>query len=130
MMRLWVTALSALLLLGAGPARAAGFDAIVIDDNLNGAKGDGSYAVGQGPTEREARRVAMSNCTLGGNVACTVKLTYRQCGAYAASSTRSGSGTAATQAAATAAALASCGASSCKLVVADCVEAPLRPPSR
>ena len=118
-----------LLLLAAGPAHAAGFDAIAIDSNIGKAQGNGDYAVGQAGTEREARRIAMSNCTAGGNVACTVKLAYRQCGAYAAAAPRfSGKGTGATEQAATDAALKSCGHASCKLVVADCVDTPLRPP--
>ncbi len=120
----------ALLALAGTPvaALAAGYDAIVIDDNVAGAPGNGDYAVGSGPTVQEAQRVAMSNCTLGGNVACKLQLTYQHCGAYAASPARAGTGRGNDMPAATAAALASCGSSACRLVVADCVDTPLHPP--
>ena len=72
----------------------------------------------------------MSNCVLGGNVACTLKLTYQRCGAYASNGRVSGTGTADGMDGAAAAALASCGDKTCRLVVADCVDRPLRPPRR
>lgn len=120
--------LAALLLLAAMPVRAAVFGVIVIDDNLNGARGNGAYAVGQAGTVKEARRVAMSNCTLGGNVACTIKLTYPRCGAYVASAERGEAAAGDTLQAAIEAAREACGLKSCKLIVADCVDLPLRPP--
>lgn len=125
-------AVAALLVLavGAGQARAATFGAIVIDDDTGGASGDGDYAVGQASTAKEAQRIAMSNCVLGGNVACTLKLIYQRCGAYASSKRVSGTGMADSLDQASAAALASCGDRACRLVVADCVNQPLRPPPR
>lgn len=113
-----------------GQARAATFDAIVIDDDTGGAGGNGDYAVGQASTAKEAQRIAMSNCVVGGNVACTLKLTYQRCGAYASNGRASGKGTADGMDQAVAAALASCGDKTCRLVVADCVDRPLRPPPR
>ncbi len=116
------------LVLGSGPVLAASYGAIAIDDDLRGARGNGDYAVGNGPTVAEARRIAMSNCTLGGNVACVVKLTYPRCGAYASSHRSAGTGVGQSKQEATAAALASCGGGACHLVVADCVDEPLQPP--
>ena len=112
----------------AGPARAATYDAIAIDDDVGGARGNGDYAVGQGSTAKQARRIAISNCRAGGNVACTLKLTYRRCGAYASSGRTFGTGIGGSMDQATAAALASCDEEACRLVVADCVGSPLRPP--
>ncbi len=86
------TALAMLLLLAPMAVHAASFDTIVIDDNMGGAGGNGDYAVGQGLTRQEAERIAMSNCTSGGNKACKIKVTYQQCGAYASSARTSGIG--------------------------------------
>ncbi len=125
--RVWTALLVALALVPVA-ALAASFDTIVIDDNLGGAKGNGDYAVGQGASSREAERIAMSNCTFGGNVACKVKLTYQQCGAYASSARTSGTGVGSTLARASAAALSTCQDKTCRVVIADCVDQPLSPP--
>ena len=122
------TALIVALSITSGEALAARYDAIAIDDDIGGASGNGAYAVGQGPTKHEASRIAMSNCSLGGKLACAVKLTYDRCGAYASSHQTAGTGTGISLQAATSAALASCRDTSCHLVIADCVDAPLRPP--
>ena len=111
------------------PAPPVGYDAIAIDDNLRGAGGNGAYAVGEGSTAEEAQRIALSNCTAGGNRACTLKLTYQPCGAYASSRQTAGTGTGDDMGAAIrAAALAVCGDRACRVVVADCVDVPLQPP--
>ena len=117
-----------LLLLAPMPVHAASFDTIVIDDNICGARGNGEYAVGQGASRQEAERVAMNNCTLGGNKACKVKITYQQCGAYASSPRTSGTGLGSTMDQASVVALASCRDQTCRVVIADCVDRPLNPP--
>lgn len=129
MLKLW-SALAMAMALPLAPlaAQAASFDTIVIDDNLGGAKGNGDYAVGQGPTRKEAERIAMSNCTLGGNKACRIKITFQHCGAYVSSPRTSGTGLGATMDQASAAALATCHDQTCRVVIADCVNQPLNPP--
>ena len=122
------TTLAMVLLLTPMAVRAASFDTIVIDDNMGGAKGNGDYAVGQGASRQEADRIAMSNCTLGGNKACRVKITYQQCGAYASSPRTSGTGLGPTIDQASSAAMATCHDQTCRVVIADCVGRPLTPP--
>ena len=122
------TALTMALSLAPMASHAASFDTIVIDDNIGGAKGNGDYAVGQGATRQEAERIAMSNCTLGGNKACKIKVTYQQCGAYASSARTSGTGLGPTMDQASAAALATCRDQTCRVVIADCVDQLLNPP--
>ncbi len=127
--RLWTLLVIALSMAPvAAVAVAASFDTIVIDDNLGSAKGNGDYAVGQGASRREAEQIAMSNCTLGGNVSCKIKVTYQQCGAYASSGRTGGSGVGPTMPQASAAALSMCGDQTCRVVVADCVDQSLSPP--
>lgn len=125
--RVW-TLLAITLSMAPVAAVAASFDTIVIDDNLGSAKGNGGYAVGQGASRRDAERIAMSNCTLGGNVSCKIKVTYRQCGAYASSARAGGAGVGPTMTRASAAALSRCGDQTCRVVVADCVGRSLNPP--
>ncbi len=122
------TALAMVLLLTPMAVRAASFDSIVIDDTMGGAKGNGDYAVGQGASRQEAERIAMNNCTLGGNKACRVKVTYQQCGAYASSARTSGTGLGPTMDQASTAAMATCHDQTCRMVIADCVDRPLTPP--
>ena len=122
------TALAIGLLLAPMVVHAASFDTIVIDDNMGGAKGNGDYAVGQGVTRQEAERIAMSNCTSGGNRACKIKVTYQQCGAYAAAARTSGTGLGPTMDQASATALATCHDQTCRVIIADCVDQPLNPP--
>ena len=109
-------------------AGATSFDTIVVDDNLGSAKGNGDYAVGQGASRQEAERIAMSNCTQGGNLSCKVKVTYRQCGAYASSVRAGGAGVGRTITEASAAALSMCQDPACQVVIADCVGQSLNPP--
>lgn len=123
-----VCGVSVMTAFGTSPLLAATYDAIAIDDNIAGARGNGDYAVGQGSTASEAQHIAMSNCTAGGNVACKIQLTYQQCGAYASSHQKAGTGVGSDMRSAIAAALSSCRDGACKLVVADCVDAPLSPP--
>ena len=70
----------------------------------------------------------MGNCRLGGHVACAVRVTFRQCAAYAASRTASGTGIGADIPDAADRARAACGDAACRLVVADCVASSLLPP--
>ena len=121
--------LLALAILASVPAHAqpAFFNAIAVDDNVAGAPGDGSYGLGQGSTAAEAERIAMGNCRLGGHVACAVKVTFRQCAAYAASRKASGTGIGANVPDAADRARAACGHAACQLVVADCVASSLLP---
>ena len=115
----------ALAALAAVPVQAppVTFNAIAVDVDVAGARGDGSYGLGQGPTAR----IAMSNCRLGGHVACEVKITFRQCAAYAASRMTSGTGTGTSIPDAAERARAACGDAACQLVVADCVASSLLP---
>ena len=53
---------------------ALAFDSIVIDDTMGGARENGDDTVGQGASRQEAERIAMGNCTLGGNKACRVEV--------------------------------------------------------
>lgn len=108
-------------------AQPSTFDAIAVDNDVAGAAGDGSYGLGQGSTAAEAARIAMSNCRLGGHVACEVKITFRQCAAYAASRMTSGIGVGAGMPEAADRARGACGEPACQLVVIDCVTSSLLP---
>ena len=121
--------LLAVTLLASLPAQAqpATFNAIAVDSDVAGAPGDGSYGLGQGSTAAEAAAIAMSNCRLGGHVACKVELTFKQCAAYAASQAASGVGTGPNIPEAADRARAACGEATCRLVVADCVASSLLP---
>ena len=123
------TLLLAMALLTASSAQAqpATYNAIAVDSDLAGALGDGSYGLGQGSTEAEAAAIAMSNCRLGGHVACKVELTFKQCAAYAVSRAASGVGTGANIPEAADRARAACGDAACRLIVADCVASSLLP---
>ena len=125
--RVW-TSLAITLSMAPVAAVAASFDTIVIDDNLGSATGNGASAVGQRASRRDAQRIAMSNFTLRGNISCKVKVTYRQCEAYASSARTGGTGVGPTMTRASAAALSKCGDQTCRVVVADCVGQPLNPP--
>lgn len=92
-----------------------------MDDN----EGDASagYGVGYGTSRDAAAKEALKECksaNQGGS--CKVVVKYDQWGAYAANKTHFGVGWGKSEAEAEARrkALSECGASSCKIVVADC----------
>jgi hypothetical protein len=100
------------------PARADGWGAISVD--LAKAERDPSYGIGGGDSEDEAVGNAQKFCKEAGGSMCKMVVTYRQCGAYAASHTGGGWGREATKKTAEAKAISGCDADDCKLVVSDC----------
>ena len=110
--------LIALPLLGALPARADDWGALSID--LKKVDRDPAYGIGGGDTEDEAVGNAQKFCKESGGTACKSVVTYRQCGAYAASRTGGGLGRDATKKTAEAKAISGCDADDCKMVVSDC----------
>ena len=110
--------LAAFSLAGSLPARAEGWGAISVD--LHEADRDPAYGIGGGDSEDEAVGNAQKFCKDSGGNACKSVVTYKQCGAYAASRSGGGWGKDATKKTAEAKAISGCDADDCKLVVSDC----------
>ena len=102
-------------------AHAATIDAIAVDDDTSTSGGDAGWGTGEGDTEKEAKDMALKNCAKHGNKGCEVVLTYKQCGAYASSRKKYGTGTGPSKDVARAKAMEDCGNDKCKVVVSDCV---------
>jgi hypothetical protein len=78
------------------------------------------YGTGNGATKEEAEKNAQKFCTEAGGKECSVKISYQQCGAYAASAQSSGKGVGETKKTAEDQAMSDCKDSDCKIVVSDC----------
>lgn len=100
---------------------ASAWGAIVVDHDYGEDPEDSGYVMvaNHQRTREAARSEAMSTCEENGDN-CEVVLAFRKCGAYAASKTRFGVGSAKTLKQAERRALASCNGAGCRVVVSDC----------
>jgi hypothetical protein len=121
MRRLMTAGLLAMSMGLAHTSSALAWGAIVVDHDYGEDPEDSGYVmVAQHQRTREtATSEALSTCQENGDH-CEVVLTFRQCGAYAASRTRFGVGSAATLKQAERRAVAACGGPGCRVVVSDC----------
>jgi hypothetical protein len=118
--------LTASLVLAASLALASSgaawsWGAIAVDDSY----GDEPSGVGYGfateaSSRQEASTGALEVCRSEGNTECKVMLTFKTCGAYAASHTRYGTAVGATLTAAEKRALTECDGADCIIVVSGC----------
>lgn len=118
--RLAAAAVAAFISLAhAAPVLAWG--AIVVDHHYGEDPDDSGYVMltQKHPTPDIATSEALLACRDNGDD-CEVVLTFRQCGAYAASRTNYGVGAAASRRQAERRALAHCKAAGCRVVVSDC----------
>jgi hypothetical protein len=108
-----------LTIVSAGSALAVG--AIAVDDYYDEDPSEAGYGIAtEYRTVREASAAALDACSSEQNSDCKVVLTFKKCGAYAAST--GGYGVAATNTLAEAEkrALRQCGDANCIVVVSDC----------
>lgn len=117
-----IRALALAGLMALTPAAALGWGAIAVDDS----KGQNADDVGYGfvigeDSEKAANNGAIKQCKTK-NKSCKAVIAFEQCGAYAVSGNRWGTGEGVTKGAARRQALANCGNEACKLVVAECDE--------
>ena len=117
MRTLFRSTLLAALLTGSLNVWAIG--AIAVDDEV-GAAEPGYGLVTGFATEREAQRAALKECRDAGNEECETVLTFKGCGAYAASRSYYGVGSGSSLTAAERKAIEACGNNACKVVVSDC----------
>ena len=95
--------------------------AIAVDDSYGEEPSGAGYGFAtEFANQREAAAGAMEACQSEGNSDCKVVLTFKTCGAYAASRTDYGLGTGANLGTAEKRALAACNGSDCIVVVSDC----------
>ena len=87
------------------------------------ATGDGSDNVGYGlgDNDSEASKAAVKACREEGGKNCAVVLTFKQCGAYASSSSNVGTGKGSSKGAAESKASGECG-QGCKVVFSACAD--------
>jgi hypothetical protein len=112
-------AAAALALVSSGAAWSWG--AIAVDDSF----GDEPSGVGYGfateaSSRQEANAGAIDACKSEGNTECKVVLTFKACGAYAASHTNYGIAAGASLGTAEKRALASCDGPDCIVVISGC----------
>lgn len=101
------------------PLGAFAAGAIAVDDEEG--ESDPGYGVVTGyATRDEAGKEALAECKKQGNKSCKVVVRFDKCGAYAANKKNYGIGYGATASAARTKAMEECGASSCKIIVAEC----------
>ncbi len=101
------------------PMGAFAAGAIAVDDEEGDT--DPGYGVITGAASRdEAGREALAECKKQGNKNCKVVVRFDKCGAYASSKKNSGIGFGGTLAVARTKAMEECGASGCKIIVAEC----------
>jgi hypothetical protein len=111
----------ATVLFPATVATALAWGAIAVDDEPGQEPDDVGYGIVTGSaTKRQAGAVAMSACREAQNEDCKLVLTFRKCGAYAASRATFAVGTATSVKAAEQRALAGCAAPDCRIVASDC----------
>ena len=95
--------------------------AIAVDDEVGQQADDVGWGFSTGhDTEAEARRGAMAECRKSGNDKCKVVLTFKACGAYAASRRYYGVGEGSTKERAEQTAVQLCGRAACAVVISEC----------
>jgi len=109
-------------LLAVAPIGAAlAIGAIAVDDYYDEDPSESGYGIAtEYLTTREASAAALDACKSEQNSDCKVVLTFKKCGAYAASQGGYGVGSANTREAAEKRALRQCGDANCIVVVSDC----------
>jgi hypothetical protein len=102
-------------------ATALAWGAIAVDDEPGQEPDDVGYGIVTGAaTKAQAGADARSACREAQNEDCKLVLTFRKCGAYAASPATFAVGAATTLKAAEQRALAGCAATDCRIVASDC----------
>ena len=105
----------------ASATAALAWGAIAVDDEVGQQADDVGYGFSTGhDTEGEARRGAMAECRKSGNNSCKVVLTFKACGAYAASRRYYGVGEGSTKERAEQTAVQLCGRAACAVVISEC----------
>lgn len=108
-----------LTIVSAGVALAVG--AIAVDDYYDEDPSEAGYGIAtEYRTAREASAAALDACQSEQNSDCKVVLTFKKCGAYAASMGGYGVASASTLAEAEKRALRQCGDANCIVVISDC----------
>jgi hypothetical protein len=109
------------LLAVASGGSALAIGAIAVDDYYDEDPSEAGYGIAtEYRSAREASAAALDACTSEQNSDCKVVLTFKKCGAYAASQGGYGVGSASTRQAAEKRALRQCGDANCIVVVSDC----------
>ena len=115
------TLIAAAMLAIASTGSVLAVGAIAVDDYYDEDPSEAGYGIAtEYRTNCEASTAALDACKSEQNSDCKVVLTFKKCGAYAASQGGYGVGSANTREAAEKRALRQCGDANCIVVVSDC----------